>query len=554
MDKRAILFLILSVAILYLYSYFEYQQEQKRLERIKPAPAPQQSTPSSPAPMTDTQAPVQSPVQESQIRDQEVVVDTDLYRAVLTNRGGVIKHWELKQYREKAEEDSPPIVLFDSEKNKPDLFPLHVWVEGESEQVRQRFLSGLYRVEGQDIKLQGQNRQGQSRQGQLSFLARDDSSGRVVIKRLTFYSDRYDVDVRVEAEGFEKGYSLYLGTNFAILDWGTTTMVSFVGPTSLIDQKIVQDKPSDIQSEVVHPGQLSWTALQDKYFLAALIPQDGEGMGVARKSADFQVTVGVRHPPASGQQASAYRLYAGPKEYDRLRSYRLNLEETIDFGWFIYGSWSLVRVIAQPLFAVLRLLHDFTNNYGIAIILLTASIKLLFVPLTHKSYVSMRAMQGIQPKVAALQKKYKEDRQKLQQELMELYRKHKVNPLGGCLPMVLQIPVFIALFNIFYTTIELRHAPFMLWIKDLSAMDPYYILPIIMGVSMVLQQKLQPTTMDPTQAKILLFLPILFTYFFLWFPSGLVLYWLVNNILSILQMYITIRYLNPAKQPVIEKK
>ncbi len=549
MDKRAILFLILSVVILYLYSYFEYQQGQKRLERIKPAPVPQQSTPSSPAAMTATPIPSQLPVQESQVQEQEVIVETDFYRALLTNRGGVIKHWELKQYREKVAVDSPPIVLFDSQKNKPDLFPLQVWVEGESEQARQRFLNGLYRVEGQDIRLQGPGRQ-----GHLSFLARDDSSGQVVIKRLTFYSDRYDVDVRVEVEGLQNGYTLYLGTNFAIVDWGTTTMSSFVGPVSLIDQKIVHDKPSDIQAELVHQGQLAWTALQDKYFLAALIPQDGAGMVVVRKSADHQVTAGIRHSPASGPQASAYRLYAGPKEYDRLRSYRLNLEETIDFGWFIYGSWSLVRLIAQPLFAVLRLLHDFTNNYGVAIILLTASIKLLFVPLTHKSYVSMRAMQELQPKVTALQKKYKDDRQKLQQELMELYRKHKVNPLGGCLPMVLQIPVFIALFNIFYTTIELRHAPFVLWIKDLSDKDPYYILPIIMGVSMVVQQKLQPTSMDPTQAKILLFLPILFTYFFLWFPSGLVLYWLVNNILSILQMYITIRYLHPAKQPVAEKK
>jgi YidC/Oxa1 family membrane protein insertase len=544
MDKRAILFLILSVVILYLYSYFEYQRGQKRLERIKPAPGPEQSTPSSPAAVTHTKVPSQPP-QEPQIQEQEVIVETDFYRAILTNRGGVIKRWELKQYRVKVAKDSPPIVLFDSQKNKPDSFPLQVWVEGESEQAQQRFLNGLYRVEGQDIRLQGPGRQ-----GHLSFLARDDSSGQVVIKRLTFYSDRYDVDVRIEAEGLQKGYTLYLGTNFAILDWGTTTMSSFVGPISLVDQKIVHDKPSDMPAEVVHQGQLAWTALQDKYFLAALIPEDGAGVVVARKSADHQVTVGIRHPPALGPQASAYRLYAGPKEYDRLRSYRLNLEETIDFGWFIYGSWSLVRLIAQPLFAVLRLLHDFTNNYGVAIILLTASIKLLFVPLTHKSYVSMRAMQELQPKVAALQKKYKDDRQKLQQELMELYRKHKVNPLGGCLPMVLQIPVFIALFNIFYTTIELRHAPFVLWIRDLSDKDPYYILPIIMGVSMVVQQKLQPTSMDPTQAKILLFLPVLFTYFFLWFPSGLVLYWLVNNILSILQMYITVRYLHPIKKPV----
>ncbi|MCI0527293.1 MAG: membrane protein insertase YidC, partial [Nitrospira sp.] len=374
MDKRAILFLILSVVILYLYSYFEYQQGQKRLERIKPAPAPQQSAPSSTAAMTDTQVSSQLPAQEPLIHEREVVVETDFYRAVLTNRGGVIKRWELKQYRETVRKDSPPIVLFDSQKNKPDLFPLQVWVEGESEQARQRFLNGLYRVEGQDIKLQGP-----SHQGQLSFLARDDSNGQMVIKQLTFYSDRYDVDVRVEAEGFKNGYSLYLGTNFAILDWGTTTMVSFVGPTSLIDQKIVQDKPSNIQSEVVHQGQVAWTALQDKYFLAALIPQDGSSMVVVRKSTDHQVSAGIRYSPASGQQAAAYRLYAGPKEYDRLRSYKLNLEETIDFGWFIYGSWSLVRMIAQPLFAVLRLFHDFTNNYGVAIILLTASIKLLFV-------------------------------------------------------------------------------------------------------------------------------------------------------------------------------
>ena len=354
------------------------------------------------------------------------------------------------------------------------------------------------------------------------------------------------------AEGFSKGYTLFLGTNFGILDWGTTTLVSFVGPTSLIDEKVVKDKPSSMETEVMHPGRLVWTALQDKYFLAALIPQGVPGTMVARKWTDQEVTVGIRQTPdpAPPRKTHFYRLYAGPKEYDRLRAYRLHLEETIDFGWFIYGSWALVRMVAQPLFAVLRFFHDLTHNYGISIILLTAAIKLLFVPLTHKSYVAMRAMQELQPKVAALQKKYKDDRQKLQQELMELYKKHKVNPLGGCLPMVLQIPVFIALFNILYTTIELRHAPFMLWIKDLSDKDPYYVLPIIMGISMVVQQKLQPTTLDPTQAKLMLFLPVLFTYFFLWFPSGLVLYWLVNNILSILQMYITTKYLTPAKQPV----
>ena len=549
MDKRAILFLILSVAILYLYSYYEYQQEKNRLERFKREPAAPESPPPGlpfPQALTDAkrdQAPDEKSLMSDDIAiEQEVVVETDLYRAIFTNRGGVIKHWELKQYTKGVDKDSPRIILFGPQKKEPAIFPLEIFVEGEAEQVQQRFLKGLYRIEGQNLKLQGPNRK-----GQLSFLARGDVGGQVLIKRLTFYSDRYDVDVRIESEGFEKGYTLYVGANFAITDWGTTTFVGFIGPTSLIDQKIIQDSPSSIKGEVVHQGKLAWTALQDKYFLAALIPQDAAGTIVARKLADQEVTVGVRHSPTTPPQAYTYRLYAGPKEYDRLRSYHLNLEETIDFGWFIYGSWSVVRIIAEPLFSVLRLFYDFTKNYGLAIILLTAGIKLLFVPLTHKSYVSMRGLQEIQPKVAALQKKYKDDRQKLQKELMELYRKHKVNPLGGCLPMVLQIPVFIALFNIFYTTIELRHAPFVLWIRDLSDKDPYYILPIIMGVSMVVQQKLQPTTMDPMQAKIMLFLPVLFTYFFLYFPSGLVLYWLVNNVLSILQQYITARYLKPAK-------
>jgi YidC/Oxa1 family membrane protein insertase len=202
-------------------------------------------------------------------------------------------------------------------------------------------------------------------------------------------------------------------------------------------------------------------------------------------------------------------------------------------------------MIAEPLFVVLKFLFAYTGNYGVAIILLTALIKTVFIPLTHKSYVSMRAMSTLQPQMQALQKKYKHDKVRLNQELMGLYKTNHVNPLGGCLPMVLQIPFFIALFNILYTTIELRQAPFMLWIIDLSEKDPSYILPVLMGATMVLQQKLQPTTMDPRQAKLMLFLPVVFTFFFLSFPSGLVLYWMVNNLLSILQSYVTMKYWKP---------
>jgi YidC/Oxa1 family membrane protein insertase len=542
MDKRAILFLILSVVILYLFSYYEYQQEKSGLERITSEPAAPPATTPAPPPAIIKETREEGMGQgELQVRD--VVVETDLYRAILSSRGGVIRHWELNQYKESPEPESPHIVLFSAEDKEPPIYPLAISIEGATDQVRERFLHGLYQVEGEDLNLKGPGRK-----GRISFLAKDDSTGQVLMKQLTFYSDRYDIELKVATEGFQQDYTVYLGANFAILGGEkTTTYMSFIGPTSLIDGNLVKLSPSDIETEAIHPGKLSWTGLQDKYFMAALIPKEGTGTMVARKFADEEVTVGIRSAPATGPQTNAYQLYAGPKEYDRLRAYRLKLEETIDFGWFMYGSWSLVRAIAQPLFSVLRFFHDLTNNYGLAIILLTTSIKLVFVPLTHKSYISMKGMQELQPKVAALQKKYKSDRQKLQQELMDLYRKNKVNPIGGCLPMVLQIPVFISLFNIFYTTIELRQAPFIFWIKDLSDKDPYYILPIIMGASMILQQKLQPTTMDPRQAKMLLFLPVVFTYFFLWFPSGLVLYWLVNNCLSILQQYITIRYSKSAK-------
>ena len=217
------------------------------------------------------------------------------------------------------------------------------------------------------------------------------------------------------------------------------------------------------------------------------------------------------------------------------------LFRSIDFGWFVFGSWGLVKAVAKPIFYVLRFLYEFTHNYGVTIILLTMLIKLMFVPLQYKSYKSMKQMQVIQPKVLAIQNKFKDDRERLNKELIKLYKDHRVNPVGGCLPMVLQMPVFVALFNILYMTIDLRQAPFMLWIKDLSVQDPYYVLPIIMGATMVIQQKITPTTMDPTQAKIMLFLPVFMTFLFVNFPAGLVLYWLTNNTLTITQQVVTER-------------
>jgi YidC/Oxa1 family membrane protein insertase len=255
------------------------------------------------------------------------------------------------------------------------------------------------------------------------------------------------------------------------------------------------------------------------------------------------VSTGVRMAASGGASSAALQLYAGPKEYDTLKALNVGLEDMIDFGFFIFGSWSFVKAVAKPIFYILRFIHDYIPNYGITIILLTMAIKVIFVPLQYKSYKSMKMMRLIQPKIKEVQEKYKGDRDRLNKELMKLYREQKVNPLGGFLPMFLQMPVFVALFNVLYTTIDLRQAPFMLWVKDLSVQDPFYVLPILMGATMFIQQKITPTTMDPTQAKIMLVLPIGMTFLFVNFPAGLVLYWVTNNILTISQQLITDRFL-----------
>ncbi len=543
MERNAVLFLVLSIVIIIGYSVL-----------VPPGPPPSrppeppkvrsEAEPSAPDPYNlllrseERTAPPDAAVESGP--ERVVTVETDLYRATLSTRGGVITSWRLMRYTN-GPQKATPIELFVPPPEGAALSPLAVVVETDDAALTSAFLDGPYALAGGDMRLSADRRP----TGELRFEART-PSGQILSKRLVFHHDRYEVDVEIETRGLTGSYRLMLGENFGIRQWGDLTMVGYVGPTSQIDGKVVWDKPSALDQPAVHAGRVAWTALQDKYFLSAFIPEDPQSTVVAERFGEGRVTAGLRDT-VSGETASrTYRLYAGPKEYDRLVAMNIGLDSTIDFGWFIYGSWSLVRLIAEPLFLILKFLHAYTGNYGVAIILLTALIKIVFIPLTHKSYVSMRAMQTLQPELQAIQKKYKHDKARLNQEMMSLYKGNKVNPLGGCLPMVLQIPFFVALFNILYTTIELRQAPFMFWITDLSEKDPSYILPVLMGATMVLQQKLQPTTMDPTQAKIMLMLPVVFTFFFLTFPSGLVLYWMINNLLSITQQYATMKFWTPS--------
>ncbi len=544
MEKRVVVFLVLSLAVILGYDLL-----LKQLGLIPPgavdqeAPADRAGNPPDPglgssdrgkgapgAPLTtaqDSTSRESSPPPSSiQARDQTVVIETDLIRVAVGARGGVISSWELKRLHTAPPEEKPVQLVHQGAGFKA---PLSITT---SEQTSDKVLrEGLYAIDTDVTSLDSAHPV-----GQVTMRFHDPASKLTVMKRLTFRQGSYLVDVALTVEGLSGGYDVVLGTNFGIVEWGDG-FIGLIGSASLVDGKVEKETPD---TELERKGAVQWVALQDKYFLSVLMPQ-GASAALAKKEGEKLVSAGVRMPGAGDGRTTALQLYAGPKEYDTLRSLNVGLEETIDFGWFIFGSWSVVKAVAKPIFYVLRFLNDYTHNYGVTIILLTMGIKLLFVPLQYKSYKSMKQMQMIQPRVLALQEKYKDDRDKLNKELIKLYRDYKVNPVGGCLPMVLQMPVFVALFNILYMTIDLRQAPFVGWITDLSVQDPYYVLPIIMGATMVIQQKITPTTMDPTQAKIMLVLPVFMTFLFVNFPAGLVLYWLTNNVLTIGQQVLTDR-------------
>src|SRR5712691_1936244 len=545
MEKRIILFLVLSMAVIVLYPYL--------LEKMGFAKRPASPTPRAVAPKKDGAAPATVtapappsaqilPTPATEGREQEVTVETDLVKVVLSNRGGVIKRWELKRYLTSDPRDPKPIQLVPSMAKDVSL-TLPLTVQVPDAKLQERLTRGLYAVSGKDATLSAAEPA-----ADIAFAYTDPETGVQVSKRLTFHRGTYLVDLTLETTDVSSSTTLSLGTNFGIHEW-QEGFVGFIGPATFINGKLAKDTP---EKEDLRAGQVTWVALQDKYFLAALIPADpGTRIAVVRKEGEKLVSVGLRIPATAGALLSRCRLFVGPKEYDTLAALKLELEETIDFGWFIYGSWSIVRAVAKPLFYAIRYLHEITHNYGVAIIMITVFIKLLLAPLAYKSYKSMKDMAAVQPEMMTLQKKYADDRERLNKELMKFYKERKVNPVGGCLPMFFQIPVFVALFNILYMTIELRQAPFILWVKDLSVQDPYYVLPILMGVTMFIQQKIQPTTMDPKQAQIMLLLPVFLTFLFISFPAGLVLYWLTNNVLTIAQQIITDRYLLPrASMPV----
>ncbi|HSF10279.1 MAG TPA: membrane protein insertase YidC [Nitrospirales bacterium] len=542
MEKRVVLFLVLSLGIIFGYDlllkelgYSPFSTspiiDQELATSLPKKGADAETTPSSSLsepPSISSSIPSVEPL----LTEEVVVVETPLFRAGISGQGGVITSWELKKYLTQTEENVPVQLVYP---NGQFPGPLTVQIKG-NEAETQRLRQGNFQVQKNFNELDESHPTGKV------FLTHSSSESDLWIqKELTFHYDSYVVDIIIRTRGISGDIDVLLGTNFGVVEWGQG-FIGLLGSAWMVGDELEKLSPDADAPILRRDGPVRWLALQDKYFMSVFIPDNANGL-YSKLETEMVVSAGMSLPGGSGEQVHKTKLYAGPKKYDVLKSFDIGLEDTIDFGWFIYGSWSIVKAVAKPLFSVLRFIYDYTHNYGVAIILLTLGIKLLFVPLQYKSYKSMQGMQTIQPKVLALQEKFKDNKEKLNQELMKLYKEHKVNPVGGCLPMVLQMPVFVALFNILYMTIDLRQAPFMLWVTDLSAQDPYYVLPVLMGISMVVQQKIMPTTMDPTQAKMMMILPVGLTFLFVTFPAGLVLYWVTNNVLTVTQQFVTDRYI-----------
>ncbi len=506
-EKRTLIAIVLALVVLLGYQYFfapspQPGRSEQPLNVAREIPARIKDRPSVPK-AEDIFVPEGTMASEERL----LKVETPLYTALFSSKGGTIKNWQLKNFRD---DEGLEVVLMRTDAEVPALA---MGTDGKN------FIFDKVNFtisEGQDnIILRNKGKS-----ASLSFTYRGDG---IVIKRTySFFSDNYDIELIEEVQGPDN-YWVTLGSGFGIS--GAVGYGGHIGPVVLKDADRVEIKPNKLKEPRLFGSELKWVAQEDKYFFASLVPLEKAIGAKVWSTGNGDALVAVNLPAGKNKLL----LYAGPKEYDRLKSLGVGLEYIVNFGFF--------SILAQPLFWILKLFYRVTGNYGWSIALLTILVRIPFIPLINKGQKSMKKLQALQPKMTEIKQKYKKDPQKMQKEMMELYKKYKVNPMSGCLPMLIQIPVFFALYKVLLVAIELRSAPFIFWIQDLSEKDPYYILPIIMGVTMFIQQKMTPTTMESQQQKIMTYLPIVFTFLFLKFPSGLVLYWLVSNLLSIMQQH-----------------
>ena len=578
MEKRAIYAILLTFLVIVAWS----------LIQAKFFPSPTQTQPSE---VRKEQAPPQEKVPEKKtaikesvvlrgerpsaqprvIPPKEISVETQNYLAVFTSGDARLKHFRLKKYRDRAEESPLATKLLQlvdevigkktEESKKPE--PLDLVNIRESKNLPLGLIfngANLPVEENWEVDKDRLRLVEDGEKGEIAF-SRNLENGLRILKRLKFTSDQYTINLEVEVQNnsskemngqlglnwigeieltklAERGDKDY-GLEYAFLRNQKVEKKSFGGASSsgCVPSCGAQKKTTIDPFEITERGEIKWFSFEGEYFAALFVPPPSKEITLSVKGSEKDLLNAEISPSRFSVSPREkvnieYQVYLGPKDEDLLKALGVGAEKLVDFGFF--------TIIAKPLLWFIRLTHKVTGNYGIDIIMISILIKIIFLPLTQISFKSMKEMQKVQPEMNRLKEQFKNDKARLQQEIMLLYKRRKINPMSGCLPMLIQIPVFIALYNALQNGIEMRHAHFFLWITDLSAKDPIYVTPIIMGATMFLQQKMTPTAGDPAQAKMFLLMPVMFTFLFLSFPSGLVLYWLINNVLSIAHQY----YLN----------
>lgn len=543
-NQRSILFIALLFVGLLLWQAWE--QDHAPVATAIPGTAGTKAVasavPELPASSATPAAGLDVPGAQASVASAEaVVVDTDLLKVELNTMGGDLRKTFFKHYPVTLEHPEKKLQLLDDD-------PAHFFV------AQSGLISKQTPVPDHHALFVAEQKAYQLQPGQNELKVRmhwDNKAGILVTKEFTFHRDSYVVDVNymvqnTTAQPLALAMYRQLQRGSFEIESANGMLYTFTGGViSNQDNKYEKLEFDDMKDwrSAQDFSQGGWAAMLQHYFITAWLAGDKENNHFyARQVEEGRYVVGLTTPEqsvAAGQTASlASRIYVGPKEQHRLEKAASNLVLTVDYG--------LLTIISQPLYWLMEQIHKIVNNWGWTIILLTLVVKLCFYKLTETQYKSMANMRRLQPKLEALKERFGDDRQKMGQAMMEMYKKEKINPLAGCLPIVVQIPVFIALYWVLVESVELRQAPFILWINDLSAMDPYYVLPLLMGVSMFVMQKLSPAPADPIQAKMMMALPFVFTVFFAFFPAGLVLYWLANNLLSISQQWYITRKIEQA--------
>jgi YidC/Oxa1 family membrane protein insertase len=560
MERRALIALALSFVVFMAFIFFGEKMKRPVPPQTQTAAQPAAPAPAPPLETERLAPPAPAPVRPPTARPaKDVVVDTPMYRAVFTELGGRLKSFQLKKYK-----DRMPFEPISNFKLGPVGFELERYLNPSEAKITPKELvreGGANELpltvswESKTLKVAGMGLCEASTSG-LSLKDGDKGTlkftcvspeGLTFVKTFTFKADSYGFDLAVQvtnhtSQPLDGQINLDLSENFAGEE---ASRFHFLGFNGSINNKLEDIKSEGLKEPKTFTGKVEWAGLDEGYFMTTMVPESAKGWVTLSEPPKAPMVASLRTPVESlapGQAAQfSYLLYFGPKNLDDLKP--LGLDRAVNFGWFDF--------VGKPFLTLLNWLYRYTHNYGWAIVILTILLRVVFWYPNHKSYKSMKDMQKLQPKVAKIREKYKDDKEAMNKELMALYRTFKVNPMAGCLPMVLQLPVFIALYNVLGYSIELRHAPFIptlpftniVWLADLSAKDPLLITPLVMGATMFIQQKMTPSAGDPTQAKMMMFLPLIFTFMFLNFASGLVVYWLVNNVLSIAQQYYTNKYL-----------